>query len=278
MIQGRRKFCMIFFSELELKPDEIIELSKEGEIVLSVYTRRREQADRIRRKLRQFKLKNVVVSRKALKKQDWQTVWKKDFKPFPISKTFDVVPTWLKTKHKLKKSRQPVYIDTSIAFGTGMHATTRFMAQFVERCKGRYKSFFDIGTGTGILSIMASKCGAEDVHAIDISAGAIKVARQNMADNDAKGIKFRAVDFTKHKVNRSFDFVVANLVTQDLVHFKNKILQCVKPNQYLAVSGISLNGYASFREAFDPLPLHCLKIEKGEGWVGVLYKHVSRKR
>ena len=71
---------------------------------------------------------------------------------------------------------------------------------------------------------------------------------------------------------KKYDFVAANIITQDLIQMGSRLVKLVKPGKYLAVSGISLNSYSAFRKAFDKFPLHCLKIEKGEGWVALLYK------
>lgn len=250
---------------------QIVECEIWPHTFLSIYFKSQQKARALKKKLRAFHLRHVSVILKRLCKSEWQTKWKKGFKPFILTKSFGVIPARLKKKYRFR-GREPLYIDTDLAFGTGLHATTRFMAQFVERCKGRFHSFLDVGTGTGILAMIASKCHAQDITAIDISPEAVKVARSNFIANECASINIKVLDARKIKSKKRYDFVCANIITQDLIQMAEKIISLVKPGQYLAVSGISVNSYDVFRKAYACYPLRCIKIEKGEGWVGVLFK------
>lgn len=253
------------------RPESVVESQFGGSERLTVYFPDVERARRFRGKIRKLELKNLRISQKTIKARDWQTVWKKEYKPFALTGRFEVVPYGYRKSHR-SRGREPVYIDTSYAFGTGLHATTRFMASFVERCAGRYQSFLDIGTGTGILAILALKCGARQVTAIDLRRDIVEIANMNFRENGFPEQRARAVNFQKFPADRQYDFVAANLITMDLIAFRKSLLRLVKKQGYLAVSGISLIHYPKFREAFDKLPLRCLKIEKGEGWYALLFR------
>lgn len=257
-----------------ISEEKIVECKEWPYTFLSVYFNSLVKARALRKKLRAFKLVNVPVLLKSLHKKDWQTKWKKEFKPFALTENFGVVPMWLKHKHRIR-GRMPIYIDTNIAFGTGLHATTRFMAQFVDRYRGRFTSFLDLGTGTGILAMIAAKSGANDVTAIDICRGAVEVAKLNCVENECPSINVKVADVRKYKTRKQYDFVCANIITQDLIEMAQKIISLVKPGKYLAVSGISINSYNTFRRAYAKYPLRCLKIEKGEGWVAILFKKLE---
>jgi len=253
---------------------KIIECNEWPDAFLSVYFRSQPKARALQKKLRALGLKGVAVILKTLHKKDWQAKWKKEFRPFALTENFGVVPLWMKHQHRLR-GREPIYIDTNAAFGTGLHATTRFMAQFVDRCRGRFTSFLDVGTGTGILAMIAAKNGADDVTAIDICREAVEVARSNCVENECPSIDIKVADVQTYGTRKRYDFVCANLITQDLVRMASKIIRLVKPGKYLAVSGISFNNYGTFRRAYARHPLRCLKIERGEGWVAVLYKKLE---
>ena len=268
---GNSEILKEFLNEIGIECHSIVEYETWPNTYLSLYFQSEEKARALRKKLKAFHLKNVSVLLKRLRKDDWQTKWKKEFKPFCLTKSFGVVPMWLRKKYRFR-GRKPLYIDTDLAFGTGMHATTRFMAQFVERCAGQFNSFLDVGTGTGILAMIAFKCHADDVMAIDISPEAVAVAKSNCIINDCASINVKVLDVQKIKSKKRYDFVCANIITQDLISMAKKIISLVKPGQYLAVSGISLNSYDVFRQAYAQYPLRCVKIEKGEGWVAILYK------
>ncbi|MBN1869578.1 MAG: 50S ribosomal protein L11 methyltransferase [Candidatus Omnitrophica bacterium] len=256
--------------------NEIIECERWPYTSLSVFYKSQAKAMILRKQLRAFRLNGVSVAIKGLRKKDWKTKWKQKFKPFALTRSFKVVPAAYRHRHR-SRGKAPIFIDTELTFGTGLHATTRFMAQFIEECKGRFQSFLDIGTGTGILSIIAEKCGAEDIKAIDVSQDAVKVARQNSFENKCGCIDVRKADVQKYSLKKQYDFVAANIITKELIRMADKIIGFVRPGKYLAVSGISINNYAFFRKVYNRYPLKCVRIHKGQGWVGVLYKKLHQK-
>jgi len=258
-----------------IEQNNIIECEQWPNTQLSVYLNKDSDAKALRKKLNKMHLKNVSVMVSHLMNRDWKTKWKQGLKPFALTKTFGIVPTGLNKGFYIRR-RTPIYIDTDLAFGTGLHATTRFMAQLVERCRGRFRKFLDVGTGTGILAIIAAKCGADDITAIDLSPEAVKIARSNFIKNECAQVNVRVVDAYKIKYKKQYDFVCANIITYDLIQLAEKLIKLVKPGKYLAVSGISLNSYDVFRQAYRRYPLRCIKIEKGEGWIAILYKKIPR--
>lgn len=256
------------------RPENVVESSFGGAERLTVYFPDAERMRTFRGRIRRMGLKHIRVSSKTIRSRDWQDVWKKEYKPFALTERFEVVPFGYRRTHR-SRGLEPVYIDTSYAFGTGLHATTRFMANFIERCAGRFETFLDIGTGTGILAILALKCGAREVTAIDLRRDIVEIANMNFRENGFPGQRARAVNFTKFKSARRYDYVAANLITMDLIAFRRRLVGLVKKGGYLAVSGISLVHYPDLRRAFDELPLRCLKIDKGEGWYALLFRRES---
>ncbi len=270
---GLNEILIDLICSLGISFDEITELTQWGKSYLLVFFDTRKKANALQKQIVALNLKGISIQIKSLKEEEWLTKWKREFRPFMLTDCVKIVPAWLKDKHKT--NRLPVYIDTGIAFGTGLHATTRFMACFVEKCRGQYQTFLDIGTGTGILAIIAAKMGAEHVEAIDISHDAIIIARDNFAVNECHFKKLQAIDFDKFKPDIKYDYVAANLITHDLVRFKQKIIGLVKKGGHLAVSGVSVNNYDFFRKEFTSKRIKCLKIEKSEGWAALLFKKVS---
>jgi ribosomal protein L11 methyltransferase len=145
------------------------------------------------------------------------------------------------------------------------------MAQFIEDLKGQFASFLDVGTGTGILSMVARKQGAKNVVAIDIGELSVKAARQNMRVNGLTARVMQA-DIKNFRSAKQFDFVAANLVTEDLIEHRASLLDLVKDNGFLAVSGISLENLPRFCRRFKKPPLQCLKISRGREWSGLLFR------
>jgi ribosomal protein L11 methyltransferase len=253
--------------------DEIVELNTKKESRLSVYFKSKVRAKKLKKDFVRLKAKGVSVIIKPLITQNWRDAWKKSFKPFALTRTFDIVPAEHRNKYR-KSIRTPIYIDTSLAFGTGMHETTRFMAQLIEQQKDTFSSFFDIGTGTGVLAIIAKKCGASFIKAVDIDKEAVKIAQENFKRNSVKAQEIKVQDIGKMAAHEKYDFVAANLVTQDLISLKKKIVSFVRPQKYLAISGISLENVGKIKQEFKGLALRCIRIIKGKEWAAVLYQKV----
>ncbi len=215
--------------------------------------------------------KSVARGIKILHKDDWLTRWKDDWKPFVLTPGIDVVPVAHKEAYRAR-GRRPIFLDTVMSFGTGLHETTRFTAGFIAEHKNKYISFLDIGTGTGILALVALKCGFSDVCAVDVEAMSVEAAKINYRANGHAVKNIYRADVKTFKLPQQFDCVAANLITQDLIALRRKILNFVRPGGILVVSGISLERLALLRRSFKDLPLRCVKIKKGRQWAAVLYR------
>lgn len=250
--------------------ERVSELLEDGKTFFLVYDRHKKSLEKAAVILMNNGLlqKDVVISR--LQESDWKTKWKKDFQAFQLTHKIMVVPTWQKRKF-LKNKSEKIYIDSTVAFGTGLHSTTQFMARLIEKQEGTFESFLDIGTGTGILTLVALKNGARKVKAIDIDKEAVKVAKDNFLENgyNPSVIYCRNIQFLKDI--KAVDFVAANLITQDLIKYKQPILAKVKPGKFLAVSGISIQNLPYFLKTFQKLPLKIETILKNKEWSAVLY-------
>ena len=253
---------------------QIIEVKKNRSELLLLYFPARMKAVNFIERLDKFHLKGITFKLKSLHKRDWQDKWKMDFKPFALTKNLTVIPSWLKRQYKLKRGHA-VYVDTSSAFGSGLHETSRFMIRIIEYCSGKFKDFLDVGTGTGILTIAARHCGAKMTLSVDVSADAVKTARINLTSNGYPEAALKVADIKYYQDKKQFDFVAANLITHDLIEFGKKLLSFVKPGQYLAVSGISLENLSRLKKSYAHYPLKCLKILKGRQWTAILYKRLK---
>ncbi|MFA5060530.1 MAG: 50S ribosomal protein L11 methyltransferase [Candidatus Omnitrophota bacterium] len=258
-------------------PFKVIEYNTNLSRQIRVYPGSHQEAKKLRRIISNFQLNSIKIRLRCLKVVQWRDRWKKDFHIFALTPRIDIVPTWQKKIYK-PSTRRPIFINTATSFGTGLHETTRFMAHLIESCRGRFESFLDIGTGTGILSLVAFLSGAQNVQAIDIDANCIETAKGNFRLNRRLPDKVQAVDFGKMKTLKQFDLIAANLLTDDLIVMKRKIVSKVKPGKFLAVSGISLENLPRLKKTFCGLPLRCLKIKKGRAWAALLYQRKGKNK
>jgi len=250
---------------------DLVSTSLKGKPAVELFDSSPERFYRIEKLFCRLSLAGVKVFQRGLAPKDWLTLWKSQWRPAPLTKRLDVVPVWCQDKYKPRVGKDYILMDTLLSFGTGLHETTQFMAQFIEDQHGKFKSFLDIGTGTGILALVAQKYGAGDVLGIDIGPLSIQAAHDNMKANHSY-FKAQKADIKKYRSKKMYDFVAANLITEDLIEHSKKIVGFVKKDGLLAVSGISLENLDRLRKAFSSLPLKCLKVSKGKQWSGLLFQ------
>jgi ribosomal protein L11 methyltransferase len=253
----------------------IIEKLERGTTLISFYEKSLGRAYALLARVRSLGLKGVRVSVARLQDRDWTTNWKKYFKPFNISSDIRVVPQWVKNA-RIPNGSTAVYLDTTFAFGSGLHATTQMMAQFMCSKKKSLRSFLDIGTGSGILALIARVYGSRNVYAIDIDPVSIKTADNNCRLNRCGFEYLRAIKFEEFRIRKQFDYVAANLLTEDLIRLQKKLIGTVAPNGYLAVSGIFHENYELFRKRFANRSLACVAVAKKKNWCAVLFKKRGR--
>ena len=267
----KAEFFRLVLNRLGFGNGRIAEEASHKAVLLSIFFDKKPDAERLLQLFNILRFKNIAVGIKIVHNKDWLTRWKDDWKPFALTKGIDIVPAAHKQAYRIR-SKEPIFLDTVMSFGTGLHETTRFTAGFIAQYKNKFHSFLDIGTGTGILALVALKCGAGEVYAVDINAMSIDAAKANYKANGHKPAHIYRADIKHLKLARQFDYVAANLITHDLIALRRKIMGFVRPSGILAVSGISLGNLALLCRSFRDLPLRCLKVKKGREWAAVLYR------
>ncbi len=139
----------------------------------------------------------------------WAHAWKNHFRPFPVGRRIWITPTWNETQPPA--GRIVIGLDPGMAFGSGLHASTQLCLKVLEDRMRSGARVFDIGAGSGILSIAAAKLGAGSVASVDIDPVAVGVARQNVAYNGvADVVEVREGNLLQNTPGRA-DVIVANL-------------------------------------------------------------------
>jgi ribosomal protein L11 methyltransferase len=191
--------------------------------------------------------------------QDWVRLTQAQFEPISIGKRIWVVPSW----HVAPDPEALVLeLDPGLAFGTGSHPTTRLCMEWLEQNVTPGGSLLDYGCGSGILSILAEKCGASPVIGIDIDPQAVESARQNSARNHAK-VSYGLPDALHAG---EFDIVVANILSNPLKVMAAMLCGRVRPGGKLALSGILARQAEEVALAYQPWMTMSVWREH-EGWV-----------
>ncbi len=128
---------------------------------------------------------------RELAEEDWANAWKKQYHRFRVGQRIVIVPSW--EAYEPEIGQVVVRLEPGMAFGTGLHPSTRLCLQALEAHVAPGCTVLDVGTGSGILAIAAAKLGARAVLAVDSDPVAVAVARQNVADNSV----FRQVAVTR---------------------------------------------------------------------------------
>jgi ribosomal protein L11 methyltransferase len=170
---------------------------------------------------------------RRLSEANWAEAWKAHYRPVRAGEHFLIVPSWLEAEPE--RGDRVIRLDPGMAFGTGLHPTTRLCLAALERKLGPGRSVLDVGTGTGILAIGAALLGARPVWAIDIAPHAVGTAAANAAAN---GVTVQAAQGEVSSVPRTFDVVVANLLAVTVTEQAADLAARVAPGGCLIASGI----------------------------------------
>ncbi|MCE9623931.1 MAG: 50S ribosomal protein L11 methyltransferase [Deltaproteobacteria bacterium] len=154
-------------------------------------------------------------------------------------------------------------LDCGPAFGTGAHTTTQLAAELMAKTCLKERAVLDLGTGSGILAILAKALGAAKVEAVEILPEARENARGNFERNGVGEISLHA---RMEEVVVRFDIIVANLLAPILLQLRGAILERLAPEATLILSGILESEKASVLEAFSPGRL--VAELRREGWMG----------
>ena len=259
------------------QPPSVYENVESGEIWVTVYVREplRELKPRKAEILEGFgKLKDLgldpgppQVQIRRVPRKDWSESWKKYFKTIWVGSALMIRPSW--SKEKPGKGQAVVVLDPGLSFGTGQHATTSFCLREIVRSRGVARSLLDIGTGSGILAISASKLGYHPVEAFDFDPIAVRVALANCRRNRVEHrVRVRRQDLTKLKEAnlRKYDVVCANLISTLLLDEQPTILNRLAPGGLLVLAGILETEFPRVRQSYARAGLELVHTRKEREW------------
>jgi ribosomal protein L11 methyltransferase len=165
----------------------------------------------------------------------WVERWQKSLAPIPLGERFVVLPNGPDPR---AGSREAIVLIPGMAFGTGEHPTTRMCAAAVEAHMRPGDRVLDLGTGTGILAVVAQRCGAGRVLALDIDPEAAHVASEVVEANGAAATVSVRAGSIADRNDETFDGLVANIQSSFFLANAAEVAAALRPDGWLAVSGI----------------------------------------
>ncbi len=172
--------------------------------------------------------------------EDWANAWKDYYHVTHIGHRLVIRPSW---REYLPKNNEVVLeLDPGMAFGTGLHPTTRMCLEQIEQRMRPDMRVLDVGTGSGILALAAAKLGAANVHCIDNSSVAVESAAANAASNhlsDRITVNQGVLDEAEAtRLTGHYDLVLANIIARVIGSIASNLAQVLVPGGIVITSGI----------------------------------------
>lgn len=195
---------------------------------------------------------------------DWNEEWEKHyFTPMIIADECVIHSTFHTEYPKLKYD---IVIDPKMAFGTGHHETTSLMVEQILNENLKSKSVLDMGTGTGILAIIASKCGCKDVTGIEIDEAAYVNALENLPLNNVENADVKLGDATLLVDEPEKDVILANINRNIITNDIDKYCHVLKKGGIMLLSGFYVKDIPVIMEVAEPLGLEKVGYKEKNNW------------
>jgi ribosomal protein L11 methyltransferase len=212
-----------------------------------------EEVSRALGHLQAFGLRPIgELTTRLVNEADWADAWKRHFPVVRVGRRLVIQPTW--RRHRREPGDVVVALDPGMAFGTGLHPTTRLCLAALESLAAwghlAGARVLDVGCGSGILAIAALKLGASGALGLDTDPIAVEATAANAARNRL-GRRFRAREGSLPSGEAPFDVVVANLVAGLLVPMARRLEAELRPAGSLVASGIFVDREHEVRGAFE---------------------------
>ncbi|MBE7061619.1 MAG: 50S ribosomal protein L11 methyltransferase [Clostridiales bacterium] len=198
----------------------------------------------------------------------WREQWKEHFKPIPIGKIV-IVSEWI--KYQSKDSEIPVFLDSNMAFGTGEHETTSMCVAFLDKYVKSDDTVLDVGCGSGILGISASKLGAKEVIMTDIDECAVVATEHNMKLNNVTNGTVMLKNLLDDNTVKG-DVIACNIMAEVLIAFAPFIANNLNDDGIIILSGILVERLSAVKKAYEDAGFEFVEEKiKGE-WSAVVFK------
>ena len=217
-----------------------------------------------------------TIERSETEDKDWINNWKQYFKQFYVDDIL-IIPSWEEVKPE-DQGKMIIHIDPGTAFGTGMHETTQLCIRALKKYVQPGAQVLDVGTGSGILSILALKFGAAHALGTDLDPCAVPAVEEN---KEANAIPTEDMDLIIGNIiddqavqdragYEKYDIVTANILADVLIPLTPVVVKQMKPGAVYITSGILDVKEDAVREAVEAAGLTVLEINHQGEWVCIV--------
>jgi len=210
-----------------------------------------------------------IVTYHKVNEDDWANNWKQYYKPTKVGEHIVVKPTW--EDYEEKPGEVVVELDPGMAFGTGTHETTRMCIKALEKKVEKDTTVFDIGTGSGILSIAAAKLGAKQVVGVDLDPVAVESAKKNLEFNKVNNIQILYGDLME-VVEGKANIVVANILADIIMFLSEGVRAFIEDEGYFIASGILNTQRDKVTDKLKALDFKIEEVMEDGEWICIIAK------
>ncbi len=202
----------------------------------------------------------------SIETQNWNAVWESNFQPVDVDGTIAIRAPFHAPypDHKLD-----IVIMPKMSFGTGHHATTFLMSRLIASHDYTGHACLDIGSGTGVLAIIAAKLGAGSVDAIDIDDWACENCTENIAANGVADRITPILGDAGRIVEKTYDYIFANINRNILLADMPRYVSALNRGGRLMMSGILTADIPMITECAEKNGLRAVRTEEKDGWAAV---------
>lgn len=210
-----------------------------------------------------------ILSEKVISPQNWNEEWERTIQPQTIGR-FYVHPTWSSFDGDLG-DKIDLMIDPKMAFGTGYHATTRVMLEWLPEVVSKGDRVLDAGTGTGILAIAALKLGAESAFGFDIDEWSETNARENILLNDVENFEVKLGSTEVIPAGETYDLILANINRNALKELLPDLIARLSTDGKILLSGLLEEDEEAIRRLDSVNNLTYVDTRQHGEWIAILF-------
>ena len=208
---------------------------------------------------------------RELAEEDWAEAWKKHYTILHLGQHIVVKPSWL--EYAPQPEEIVVELDPGMAFGTGLHPTTRLCLIALEDLFTPGQKVLDVGTGSGILSIAAAKLGAREILALDLDPVAVDTAAKNVAINHAEHmvtVQRGSIDSVGD--GNLFDLICINILAEVISDLAPALATALRSGGIVIASGILDYKADDVIEALRAVGIELVEKKQEEDWIALVGK------
>ena len=211
-----------------------------------------------------------IITTAELQDEDWSDTWKQYFHTEKPGEKVVIKPTW--EEYQPQNDEVVIELDPGAAFGTGTHATTSMCIRQLEKLVKPGMTVFDVGTGSGILSIISAKLGAKNIQAVDYDDSVLKIVQENLEQNNVQDLISVAQSDLMQNIHGKAELVIANIIADIIIRLFDQLDEHLEQGGTLLTSGIIEDRIDDVLAAAEAHGYGVVERLENKGWACITFR------